>query len=194
MSTPISLAKKLSRAQGDTLSSDDAFKYRSLVGGLQYLTLTRPDFLFAVKKVCQFLSQPTTVHYEAINQEVCSSTTPPPPLLPSNSIKAHVQAHIQNPVYPRIGMWIEGIPTYRHPILFKFYPIRSSFPDPSHLCVGPDHRRPGQPHGHYRRTSRPLPDSLSPNTGQSGSLFLVRPDKSPDNLLDSLAPSRVCYQ
>jgi histone deacetylase 1/2 len=68
MSTPISLAKKLSRAQGDTLSSDDAFKYRSLVGGLQYLTLTRPDILFAIKKVCQFFSQPTTVHYEAINR------------------------------------------------------------------------------------------------------------------------------
>jgi hypothetical protein len=69
-------------------------------------------------------------------------------------------------------MWIEGIPTYRHLILFKLYPICSSFPDPSHLFVGTDHRRPGQPHGHcHRRTSRPPPDSLALDTGQSGSYF-----------------------
>jgi hypothetical protein len=39
-----------------------------LVGGLQYLTLTRPDILFVVNKVCQLLSQPTTAHYEAVKR------------------------------------------------------------------------------------------------------------------------------
>jgi histone deacetylase 1/2 len=40
----------------------------SLVGGLQYLTLMRPDLSFAVNKVCQYLSQPTTTHYEAVKR------------------------------------------------------------------------------------------------------------------------------
>ena len=44
----------------------DSFRYRSVVGGPQYLTLTRPDISFAVNKVCQFLSQPTDVHWEAV--------------------------------------------------------------------------------------------------------------------------------
>ena len=35
---------------------------------MQYLTLTRPDLSFAVNKVCQYLSQPTTVHYEAVKR------------------------------------------------------------------------------------------------------------------------------
>src|SRR3954464_4084704 len=58
----------MSRDQGQPLSSEDTFKYRSLVGGLQYLTLTRPDLSFAVNKVCQYLSQPTTIHYEAVKR------------------------------------------------------------------------------------------------------------------------------
>ena len=53
---------------GRPLSADDSFWYRSVVGGLQYLTLTRPDISFAVNKVCQFLSQPTNVHWEAVKR------------------------------------------------------------------------------------------------------------------------------
>ena len=50
--TPMSTSDKLFRDQGTRLSEDDSFRYRSLVGGLQYLTLTRPDISFAVNKVC----------------------------------------------------------------------------------------------------------------------------------------------
>lgn len=64
--TPISVSEKLSRHVGDPLSPDDATKYRSTVGALQYLTLTRPDILFAVNKVCEFLSAPTSVHWTAV--------------------------------------------------------------------------------------------------------------------------------
>ena len=53
---------------GRPLSTDDSFRYRSVVGGLQYLTLTRPDISFAVNKVCQFLSQPTDAHWEAVKR------------------------------------------------------------------------------------------------------------------------------
>ena len=66
--TPMSATDKLSRALGHPLGTDDTFRYRSLVGGLQYLTLTRPDLSFGVNKVCQYLSQPTTVHYEAVKR------------------------------------------------------------------------------------------------------------------------------
>ncbi|XP_026452652.1 uncharacterized protein LOC113353177 [Papaver somniferum] len=36
--------------------------YRSLVGGLQYLTMTRPDIAFAVSYISQFVHQRTTEH------------------------------------------------------------------------------------------------------------------------------------
>jgi hypothetical protein len=43
-------------------------QYRSIVGALQYLTLTRPDISFAVNKVCQFLHSPTTVHWTVVKR------------------------------------------------------------------------------------------------------------------------------
>jgi histone deacetylase 1/2 len=61
-------SERLARDTGTALSTDDAFRYRSVVGGLQYLTLTRPDISFAVNKVCQYLSQPTDAHWEAVKR------------------------------------------------------------------------------------------------------------------------------
>lgn len=66
--TPLSSYEKLSVSEGNKLSSDDATRYRSLVGALQYLTLTRPDISFAVNKVCQFLHAPTTTHLSAVKR------------------------------------------------------------------------------------------------------------------------------
>jgi histone deacetylase 1/2 len=66
--TPMAVQEKLSVDQGDVLGPDDTFAYRSAVGGLQYLTLTRPDISFAVNKVCQYLSKPTTAHWEAMKR------------------------------------------------------------------------------------------------------------------------------
>ncbi|XP_016650486.1 PREDICTED: uncharacterized mitochondrial protein AtMg00810-like [Prunus mume] len=40
-------------------------EYRSIVGGLQYLTSTRPDISFAVNQVCQFMHAPTDSHMQA---------------------------------------------------------------------------------------------------------------------------------
>ncbi|XP_073367824.1 uncharacterized protein [Aegilops tauschii subsp. strangulata] len=68
--TPLSSSEKLSLAEGELLSSEDSTKYRSLVGALQYLTLTRPDISFAVNKVCQFLHAPTNVHLTAAKRIV----------------------------------------------------------------------------------------------------------------------------
>jgi histone deacetylase 1/2 len=68
MDTPISATEKLSLTEGDKLGDEDSTKYRSVVGALQYLTLTRPDLSFAVNKVCQFLHAPTTVHWSAVKR------------------------------------------------------------------------------------------------------------------------------
>ena len=66
--TPLSITTKLSLEEGEKLSSDDATKYRSLVGALQYLTLTRPDISFVVNKVCQFLHASSTAHFSAVKR------------------------------------------------------------------------------------------------------------------------------
>jgi histone deacetylase 1/2 len=54
--------------EGDPLGPDDSTRYRSIVGALQYLTLTRPDIAFSVNKVCQYLHSPTTVHWTAVKR------------------------------------------------------------------------------------------------------------------------------
>lgn len=61
--TPLPMTEKLSAADGQKLRAEDSTRYRSLVGVLQYLTLTRPDISFFVNKVCQFIHEPTTVRY-----------------------------------------------------------------------------------------------------------------------------------
>ena len=45
-STPLSASEPLSLHEGDLLGPEDSTKYRSIVGGLQYLTLTRLDIAF----------------------------------------------------------------------------------------------------------------------------------------------------
>ena len=39
--------------------------YRSIVGSLQYLTLTRPEIAFTVNKLSQFLANPLVIHWQA---------------------------------------------------------------------------------------------------------------------------------
>jgi hypothetical protein len=65
--TPLSSSEKLT-TQGGALSPEDATKYRSIVGGLQYLTLTRSDISFLVNKVCQYLHSPTTIHWTVVKR------------------------------------------------------------------------------------------------------------------------------
>jgi hypothetical protein len=67
VATPLSSSDKLSaHGGGDLLNADDMTKYRSIVGVLQYLTLTRPDLSFAINKVCQYLHAPTQDHFTAV--------------------------------------------------------------------------------------------------------------------------------
>lgn len=64
--TPMISSSKLSKFGGTCMN--DPFLYRSIVGALQYATITRPDISFAVNKVCQFLSQPHDEHWKAVKR------------------------------------------------------------------------------------------------------------------------------
>jgi hypothetical protein len=64
--TPLSSSSKITSHDGDPLGRDDATKYCSLVGALQYITLTRPDISFTVNKVYQYLHAPTTIHWTTV--------------------------------------------------------------------------------------------------------------------------------
>uniref|UniRef100_A0A2N9FYP7 Reverse transcriptase Ty1/copia-type domain-containing protein n=1 Tax=Fagus sylvatica TaxID=28930 RepID=A0A2N9FYP7_FAGSY len=66
VSSPMALSTVLSQYTGSSLS--DPSSYRSVVGSLQYLSLTRPDISFAVNKVCQFMANPTEDHWSAVKR------------------------------------------------------------------------------------------------------------------------------
>ncbi|XP_016681202.1 secreted RxLR effector protein 161-like [Gossypium hirsutum] len=51
--------------QEDREEMADGKRFRSLVGGLIYLTRTRPDIAFLVGVISRFMQQPSTVHYGA---------------------------------------------------------------------------------------------------------------------------------
>lgn len=68
ISTPMTATEKLFRDQGKSLTGEDQFRYRSIVGGLQYLTMTRPDLAFAVNRVCQYIQSPTDAHWAAVKR------------------------------------------------------------------------------------------------------------------------------
>lgn len=60
---------KYRKDEGNLL--DDPTGYRKLVGGLIYLTITRPDIPDAVNLMSQFMIQPTQLHMLAANQIIC---------------------------------------------------------------------------------------------------------------------------
>ncbi|KAJ4713761.1 Retrovirus-related Pol polyprotein from transposon TNT 1-94 [Melia azedarach] len=55
--------QKLTKFDGDTKA--DAFRYRSLVGSLLYLSATRPDIMFATSLLSRFMQNPSQVHFGA---------------------------------------------------------------------------------------------------------------------------------
>ncbi|KAF5451074.1 hypothetical protein F2P56_031373 [Juglans regia] len=66
VSSPMSSSQKLSLFSGATYP--DPSNYRSIVGALQYLSLTRLDISFAVNKVCQFMHKPTEKHWTTVKR------------------------------------------------------------------------------------------------------------------------------
>ncbi|XP_021823979.1 uncharacterized protein LOC110765210 [Prunus avium] len=65
-STPCLPTSKLLKFDGTPLS-DPTF-YQSLVGGLQYLTFSRPNIAFVVNTLCQFMHVPTDTHFAAVKR------------------------------------------------------------------------------------------------------------------------------
>ncbi|KAI5344250.1 hypothetical protein L3X38_012127 [Prunus dulcis] len=59
--TPCKPHTQVLQTDGEPLA--DPTMFRSLVGALQYLTFTRPDLACAVNHVCQYMNNPTEVHY-----------------------------------------------------------------------------------------------------------------------------------
>jgi hypothetical protein len=66
VSTPIDTRAKLSADAGDPVA--DASEYRSLVGGLQYLTMTRPDLSYAVQQACLHMHDPRAHHLAMVKR------------------------------------------------------------------------------------------------------------------------------
>ena len=64
--TPIDTKAKVSALEG-TPAPDAAF-YRSIVGALQYLTLTRPDLQYAVQQVCLHMHAPRDSHWSLVKR------------------------------------------------------------------------------------------------------------------------------
>ncbi|KAJ0836346.1 putative RNA-directed DNA polymerase [Helianthus annuus] len=64
---PTPLATTDSFTSTGTPYSDPTF-YRSIVGALQYLTITRPDLAYAVNQACQFLHTPTEHHFQLVKR------------------------------------------------------------------------------------------------------------------------------
>uniref|UniRef100_A0A2N9FFA4 Reverse transcriptase Ty1/copia-type domain-containing protein n=1 Tax=Fagus sylvatica TaxID=28930 RepID=A0A2N9FFA4_FAGSY len=66
VSTPMASSTNLSAFDGEPFTDHTLF--RSTVGALQYLALTRPDIAFSVNKLSQFMHKPTTLHWQSVKR------------------------------------------------------------------------------------------------------------------------------
>jgi hypothetical protein len=66
VSTPMASSTNLSAYEGEPFRDHTLF--RSTVGALQYLSITRPDIAFAVNKLSQFMHKPTQTHWQSVKR------------------------------------------------------------------------------------------------------------------------------
>lgn len=68
ISTLMASNERCSEIKGQLLKKLNIFQYRSVVGGLQYLTITRPDSSFTVNRVCPYVQASTDVHWATVKR------------------------------------------------------------------------------------------------------------------------------
>jgi hypothetical protein len=66
ITTPMASTTSLSAFEGELFP--DLTLYRSTVGALQYLALTRPDIAFTVNKLSQFMQKPLLPHWQTVKR------------------------------------------------------------------------------------------------------------------------------
>jgi len=59
--SPMSTSSPLTKSDG--VSAADSTEYRSVIGALQYLSMTRPDIAYTVNKLAQFMQHPSSTHF-----------------------------------------------------------------------------------------------------------------------------------
>jgi hypothetical protein len=64
--TPMEAGLQMSKFTGSKLS--DPHLYWSIIGALQYATITRPDLIFVVNKASQFMAEPTESHWQLVQR------------------------------------------------------------------------------------------------------------------------------
>jgi Reverse transcriptase (RNA-dependent DNA polymerase)/gag-polypeptide of LTR copia-type/GAG-pre-integrase domain len=64
--TPMQAGQQLSKLDGTKMANPQL--YRSIVGALQYATITRPDLAFAVNKASQYMSEPRDTHWQFVKR------------------------------------------------------------------------------------------------------------------------------
>lgn len=67
ISTPMVSGSIVSAYHGENFT--DPYLYRSIVGALQYVTLTRPEISVSVNEVCQFMHSPKLVQWQLVKRE-----------------------------------------------------------------------------------------------------------------------------
>lgn len=66
VATPMHSTYKLTKISSTNFS--DPFLYRSVVDALQYATITRPNIVYAVNKVCQYMEFPLEAHWMTVKR------------------------------------------------------------------------------------------------------------------------------
>ncbi|KAL3642739.1 hypothetical protein CASFOL_013554 [Castilleja foliolosa] len=66
LSSPMVTSPPLSKFKGNPVT--DATLYRSMVGALQYATITRPEISYSVNKVSQFMQNPLDNHWKSVKR------------------------------------------------------------------------------------------------------------------------------
>ncbi|KAK6134050.1 hypothetical protein DH2020_032195 [Rehmannia glutinosa] len=64
--TPMVSSPSLSKVVGDSVA--DGTLYISVIGGLQYITITRPDLVYSVNKLSQYMQNPLDSHWKVVKR------------------------------------------------------------------------------------------------------------------------------